>query len=814
MVFPRRLRAKYGSTVEYSQRALVKTEIKLAKLLNTKVFLLNCRRLKLIPSFLNFAIHICVENDKSAVRINKLTTRFKQQILSVLISDSIISINKTEEAAKVNRERLERSTESADYEQSVRYASNKRKHTFERYRSRQRRKLEKLKTNLRTQTGSCDNWVLNCTDEPLPAFVIRSLQLGSGYNTPDPHVAPYVRLLSEIETAVHRNPSADIIRQDVSNAIINHINYTKQSFHDKHEDMRKEIQKSRKYLREKDDLVVTKADKGKTIVVMKRDEYNEKMNSLVNDEATYEPIGNDPTKRTLKKINTIIDNWHERGFIQYSERTKLKIFNCNPPRVYGLPKTHKEGRPLRIINSTIGTATYRMAKYLAEILNHVTGRTEHHIVNSFQFAEEMRTQQFEENSVLFSLDVVSLFTNVPVDFALESIRLRWDEIKEHTTIDDESFFEMLQIVLESTFFQHNGKFYKQNFGIPMGSPLSPVVANLVLERIEKATLVRLRERGVIPVFFKRYVDDCLLCAREEEVETVLNEFNGFHERLQFTLEMEVEGKIKFLDVVLRREDNTITTEWFPKDIDGRYLDYTSVSPFIHKKNTIIALVDRALKLTHAKYRKNTLNIVKQILANNNYPCFLVEKVIRERLHLMYNSLQHNTHRINNFVTIPYIHGLGEKLSKYLRNHEFKVAYKPVNKIKDILFTKTKDPIPKNKNTNVVYEVPCGACNKSYIGETSQFLTKRLEQHKYNVKTKNISGTGLSQHTVEEGHIFDFDKTKILDQISNSYKRLTAETFYIKIRGDDKVVNKQKDAMNFKTAYNSIITKLKTPNSST
>lgn len=88
------------------------------------------------------------------------------------------------------------------------------------------------------------------------------------------------------------------------------------------------------------------------------------------------------------------------------------------------------------------------------------------------------------------------------------------------------------------------------------------------------------------------------------------------------------------------------------------------------------------------------------------------------------------------------------------------------------------------------------------------MCKRLNQHNYNVKTKNISGTGLSQHTIEEGHIFDFEKTKILDKVTNSYTRLITETFHIKIKGDENVVNKQKDSANFKTAYNSIISKLK------
>ena len=122
---------------------------------------------------------------------------------------------------------------------------------------------------------------------------------------------------------------------------------------------------------------------------------------------------------------------------------------------------------------------------------------------------------------------------------------------------------------------------------------------------------------------KRYVDDCLVCARKEQQEAIFNSFNEVHQRMQFTIEQERMGEIKFLDTILRRESKIITTEWFPRDIQGRYLDFHSISPFSHKKNTIIALVDRALKLTHTDYRERTLNSVKYILKINNYPQQLV-----------------------------------------------------------------------------------------------------------------------------------------------------------------------------------------------
>ncbi|XP_055601010.1 uncharacterized protein LOC129749910 [Uranotaenia lowii] len=344
----------------------------------------------------------------------------------------------------------------------------------------------------------------------------------------------------------------------------------------------------------------------------------------------------------------------------------------------------------------------------------------------------------------------------------------------------------------------------------MGSPLSPVIASIALERIEKAALEALSERDIIPVFYKRYVDDCLVCAKLNEQQSIMDMFNGMHQRLKFTIEQEVDGKIKFLDMIIRREEGGLTTEWFPKDENGRYLDFGSVSPFSHKVNTIVALVDRALKLTNVKYRERTLKTVKNILNINNYPEQLVAKIVKERTHKMYNSLsEEKIEQAKNFITIPYCAGLGEKLARYFKQYDINVAFKSLDKVKNTIFTKTKDKIPKEKTANVVYDIKCGECKKSYIGETSQFLHKRLEQHKNDVKNKKVGGSGLAQHSIEYGHIFDFKNTNILEKVSKYNTRICAEMFHIKIRGDSDVVNKQKDSINFKSAYNSILPKIKT-----
>lgn len=96
--------------------------------------------------------------------------------------------------------------------------------------------------------------------------------------------------------------------------------------------------------------------------------------------------------------------------------------------------------------------------------------------------------RIKSSDLLLSLYVLLLFTNILLDLAIEEVRKRWDYIKNHTNISLDSFIKGLEFVLSSTFFTFNGTTYQQTFGTPMGSPLSPIMADLVLQDLEENVL--------------------------------------------------------------------------------------------------------------------------------------------------------------------------------------------------------------------------------------------------------------------------------------------------------------------------------------
>lgn len=129
-----------------------------------------------------------------------------------------------------------------------------------------------------------------------------------------------------------------------------------------------------------------------------------------------------------------------------------------------------------------------------------------------------------------SLDMVSLFTNIPIDLAMDNISNRWHFIAHKCVIPQNEFLLAVWVVLDSTYFILNEVVWKQTFGTPMDSPLSPIIADIVLQDLEIKALKTLK---FIPSFYFRYVDDIILTSPPSLFEHILTIFNSFHSRLQF-----------------------------------------------------------------------------------------------------------------------------------------------------------------------------------------------------------------------------------------------------------------------------------------
>lgn len=109
---------------------------------------------------------------------------------------------------------------------------------------------------------------------------------------------------------------------------------------------------------------------------------------------------------------------------------------------------------------------------------------------------------------LILLNVVSLFTNVPLDLAIKSIKNRLIIHQKNIKISYDEFIKALKLVLYSTFFIFVQKIDKQTFGTFMGLSLFFIIVNIILQDLQSKAITKL---PFLP-FYVRYVDDMVLAA--------------------------------------------------------------------------------------------------------------------------------------------------------------------------------------------------------------------------------------------------------------------------------------------------------------
>ena len=138
--------------------------------------------------------------------------------------------------------------------------------------------------------------------------------------------------------------------------------------------------------------------------------------------------------------------------------------------------------------------------------------------------------------------------------------------------------------------------YRQIRGTAMGSPVSVVVANLVMEDIEHTAMSSFHTP---PRFWRGYVDNTCAALPRDLVEPFHELLNSINANIQFTVERESGGQLPFLDVLLtREEDGTISTSVYRKATHtDQYLAFDSQHPTVHKRAVVRSLMCRAETLS-------------------------------------------------------------------------------------------------------------------------------------------------------------------------------------------------------------------------
>ena len=137
---------------------------------------------------------------------------------------------------------------------------------------------------------------------------------------------------------------------------------------------------------------------------------------------------------------------------------------------------------------------------------------------------------------MLSLDVQSLLTHVPLNYVLDFLERKTNAGLLTSPIPFNHFCRLIEICFNNCFLEWDGDIYRQTFGVAMGSPLSPVLANLYMEYFETEILLNVAE---MPPLWLRYMDDCfVIWPDDRNFGPFLQELNDTVPSIRFSVEYE------------------------------------------------------------------------------------------------------------------------------------------------------------------------------------------------------------------------------------------------------------------------------------
>jgi hypothetical protein len=547
-----------------------------------------------------------------------------------------------------------------------------------------------------------------------------------------------------------------------------------------------------KSLKSNKNIVICKADKGNSVVILDREIYMKKAEEILKGEQ-FQLLNNDKFHgEREKELNRYILSLFKDGTLDNKLRYQLQSTCSSLSVFYGLPKAHKTGYPLRPIISIIGSYQYQLSKYLAKAIRDARPQAKSYVKDSFDFVNKMTEIVLDKKKTYIkcSFDVESLYTNVPVK---EAVEIALNYVYKPTKLIDVPFNrdqmkKLLYLSITDAPFRFHNKIYKQIDGVAMGNPLAPIIADLWMQKMEEK-LNRFSTNK--PLLWLRYVDDvfCIFTISKGKIDEFHSRINKWHPNLRFTLALESDNSISFLDVLVTQDEDKLTTSLYRKPTHtGLYMLWDCNQNRRYKIGLIKTLVIRIYRICSTTSLINKeLQLLKTTLTNNGYPPHIIRRGIAEgqlliRTRSQMNKKDENKNKNTIFFTLKYYGQesiiFASQIKKYCRklipNLTIQFAFQKHMSLKSVFLPILKGVDENKKKKNLVYSIPCENCDKVYIGETRRMKGTRMKEHQANIRSLSLKSK-LVEHILEHKHRFDFSNTKTLALESDWRRRIIKES---------------------------------------
>lgn len=417
-----------------------------------------------------------------------------------------------------------------------------------------------------------------------------------------------------------------------------------------------------KELKQNTNINIKRADKGTSTVIMNKEDKIHEGQVQLDVRENYRALPSPMVSETYEKVTQLIKTLHHGNHIDTMTEKWLSLTQ-KPPRIpifYTLTKIHKPNPVGRPIISGCEGPTERISSFLDFLLQPIAKQQKSYLKDTTDFINFVEKTKVEKNTVLVSMDVTSLYTNIPQEEGIATVCNAYETFhKNSPPIPTHFIREMLELILKENSFKFNGKHYLQTHGTAMGTKVAVAFANIFMSVIETEIILH---SSIKPLVWKRYIDDIfsLWNIDRKDIDLFLEQANNYHPTIKFTAEIS-DTEITYLDTCVykgerfKRESILDVRTHFKPTESFQYTEFSSCHPPGVWKGFIKGEALRLLRTNSSEktFEENTTQFKRRLRARG-YPDNLSKKILSEvnfsqRMSALQNK-QKTRKRILPFVT--------------------------------------------------------------------------------------------------------------------------------------------------------------------
>ena len=386
------------------------------------------------------------------------------------------------------------------------------------------------------------------------------------------------------------------------------------------DNLSKEERRALGSLRNRDDIIITHADKGGAVVIISVEDYIKEAERQLKDVDFYAELSHNPTNDHAEVINKTI-----KGFIKeklITEKLGKNLIQEDPktPNLYFRPKIHKTNNPGRPIVSSINSHSSKISEFVDIHLKDIVDNIKSHIKDTTDFIKKIEMlKDLPQDAILVTMDVKSLFTQIPHSEGINAVARALEKLQD-SKISNRVIIKFLSLTLHLNNFEFNGKHYLQKKGSSMGSKRSCRYADVFMDDFETRFIYpRIHNKNMA---YYRFVDDIFMIwtGTEAELLSFFKEINTVHDSIKFDCNYSKEN-VNFLDTtVFKNERRTLSTKLYTKPTDRPgYIHSKSYHPNSQIKNIPYGQALRAKRISTEKHDlKLALENIKKNFISRGY----------------------------------------------------------------------------------------------------------------------------------------------------------------------------------------------------